>query len=240
MAKKDKNILLTVFVAIIIVLAIFFVLLSTDYIDVLDSENELSLTGFPISVSKPSSGSTLDATTSMLVRIETTLSNTNVEIYLRWGSGSQLKLGDMPLGSGSYIEAGKYFQIPSSIETRTDYRVRATALYNGVNYATFSGYFTINADTRKVTVLSPNGGEELYPGSTYRISVSAKIDGSRNILLHLAKGDTYNYYHIINILDAHTGTHSYQWTVPLSIPGGSQYRIRAALRGTSISDYSVS
>src|SRR3989344_1259689 len=94
------------------------------------------------------------------------------------------------------------------------------------------------ATTPSVPVLSPNGGEQLQKGATQTITWSSS--NVSQVYIKLRKGtDTYHGTEGA-VSDIISNTGSYQWTIPTTLPDGSDYSIRVVDSAGTISDDSNS
>ncbi|OHA63176.1 MAG: hypothetical protein A2842_00085 [Candidatus Wildermuthbacteria bacterium RIFCSPHIGHO2_01_FULL_48_25] len=92
--------------------------------------------------------------------------------------------------------------------------------------------------TPSITVLSPNGGEQLQKGATQTITWSSS--NVSQVYIKLRKGtDTYHGTEGA-VSDIISNTGSYQWTIPTTLPDGSDYSIRVVDSAGTISDDSNS
>ncbi len=101
----------------------------------------------------------------------------------------------------------------------------------GANFATNSTTIlkkttTTSVSSKSITLLSPNGGEKLTKGETYQIKWnSSNID---SVYIKLRKGaDTYNGSNSegeVSKVIVNSGI--FLWTVPSTLPDGSDYAIR--------------
>ena len=88
--------------------------------------------------------------------------------------------------------------------------------------------FNVNGDSTQasITVTSPNGGETLKKGSTYTIRWNSNQAASSEVYIKLRKGgDTYQGTEGSVVTDT-PNTGRYNWTIPTTLPAGSDYAIR--------------
>lgn len=118
---------------------------------------------------------------------------------------------------------GNYtWSIPSSMETRNDYKIIVTSLSDSSVKDESNSTFTIADPDPALSVTSPNGGETWTAGTTHNITWSSvSIPVNADIKIELLKGSSVNR---TITSTARNGTHS--WTVPSTQTDGSDYRVR--------------
>ncbi len=125
------------------------------------------------------------------------------------------------------------FTVPTNIPVGSYYIELKTSV-NGISYMDSSDQYIKIVDTTAtpaptITVTSPNGGERIIKGTTYIIKWNSQnVSG---VYIKLRKGtDTYRdgYEGAVRETDAtyFNGEDSYNWTVPSTLPDGSDYSIR--------------
>ena len=88
-----------------------------------------------------------------------------------------------------------------------------------------------------LTLISPNGGEELISGTTLMIkwNYEDSTNSDKNVILVLYK----NGIKFITISESASNTGSFMWTIPIETPPGNKYRIRIRSREElSLNDFS--
>ncbi|MCK5003809.1 MAG: hypothetical protein KAS21_01915 [Candidatus Aminicenantes bacterium] len=88
-----------------------------------------------------------------------------------------------------------------------------------------------------LTLISPNGGEELISGKTFMIkwNYEDSANSDKNVILVLYK----NGIKFITISESTSNTGSFIWTIPSETPSGNKYRIRIrSQKELSLNDFS--
>ena len=152
--------------------------------------------------------------------------------------------GTLPYNySSGYYERSEFIDQGVEIGTWT---FSATVYQKGTSNVlgtSEKAYFTISQPTASITVLSPNGGEKWQVGQTYNITWNAVGIGSDSVAINLINTSTGQQYGItskapIN-LPYGLGS-SYAWTIPNTIPSGSNYKIAVGYGTTDLSDSTFS
>jgi len=131
--------------------------------------------------------------------------------------------------------------IPPFIPPANNYRIRVRLLSPTGMFDLSDGDFSIVEGNIPpppipVEVTSPNGGEEWHKGNTYSITwTSGNYDGA--VQIFLVRGNLHHSQRMPIARHA-PNTGSYEWTIPLRIPVGANYRIavRRIGGGFDISD----
>lgn len=113
--------------------------------------------------------------------------------------------------------------VPASLPEGSDYQVRVIDLASSADDYS-DGLFTIAAAPAcSVTVISPNGGEQCYGGRSYDLTWGTAGNGcSSYVQINLYKQNVYYQ----NIVYSTPNDGSYSWTIPDSIPPGTDYKIK--------------
>ncbi len=88
-----------------------------------------------------------------------------------------------------------------------------------------------------LTLISPNGGEELTSGEAFMIkwNYDDSANSYRNVILVLYK----NGIKFSTISESTSNTGSFTWIIPIDTPSGNKYRIRIRSREElSLNDFS--
>ena len=109
--------------------------------------------------------------------------------------------------------------IPGSIIPGNDYKVKITSNSDSSMYDFSDNNFSI---IESVTVVSPNGGENLTIGTTRDITWTSSVDLGSSLRITLYKSGVY--YSTITNYTENNG--SYSWTIPPNIEPGDDYKIR--------------
>ena len=136
-----------------------------------------------------------------------------IELYSSYSFHSTIKSNTS--NDGSYLWA-----IPSSLSTKSSYRIRITGMPDGV-VTDYSDYFRI--DERTISVVSPSGGEIWYLGETYAIRWNSENIGKLVDIELYEDGE----YHSTIASDASNNGY-YSWTVPGNLNLSSEYSIKIA------------
>jgi len=112
-----------------------------------------------------------------------------------------------------------YWDVPSDIETTSEYSIKVTDL-NDNEIFDFSPYFFIKA--RSITITSPDGGETLYKGEKYTIHWDS-INAGNYIKISYKKEFEYRY---TNIISSTYNDGEYQWDIPSYIDIEYNYHIK--------------
>ncbi len=177
----------------------------------------------------------------------------NVTAYLHFPDGGTCKIGTVPVSQG-YLTAriGTNYQCPGLSRTVTAgiYSVLLAADNGNPNddrgiRDESDKHFTVtlanqNTIAPTIIVTFPNSGDRITKGSTYRITWDSQNVSS--LYIKLRKGnDTYRGIPeegAVSGVIANQGF--YNWTVPTSLPDGSDYAIRViSSDGSYISDGSM-
>lgn len=112
----------------------------------------------------------------------------------------------------------------------TNCRVRVTGLYEGGSRNDISNS-AFNIAQTGLTVGWPNGGEVLHRGWTYTITWTSNLVTGDVAIDILAGTEGLQRYNVPN-------TGSFTWTVPFTIPNGTNYRIGLSAMSGTVWDYS--
>jgi len=142
-----------------------------------------------------------------------------IELHTTYSFYSTIKSNTS--NDGSYLWA-----IPSSLSTKSSYRIRITGMPDGV-VTDYSDYFHI--DERTISVVSPSGGEIWYVGETYTITWSSENIG-KFVDIELYEDGTYHS----TIASDTSNDGYYYWAIPGDLNLSSEYSIKVT--STSYSD----
>ena len=126
-----------------------------------------------------------------------------VDLYYSTDNGATYNLiADFTSNTGVYA-----WTLPTGVSSNSC----KVAVFNSLNNDQFatSGNFTIGGGSGAITLLQPNGGENLTGGNTYNISWNSNGVNALNILFSKDNGVSWE---IVNDVNASTG--SFQWTIP--------------------------
>jgi len=222
----------------------------------------LPVTSSTVSVLSPNGGEKLIAGSGIAINWSSSnvQPNDGLSIYYISEEGYQKSIKDSQKTiPASAVYIGKsissyYWQIPSGLSGA--YRILVAYVPSGygdmkvISYGDYSdSYFKIapksTADgsvTPSITVYSPNGGEVIKQGSVVRIKWNAPAVSS--VYIKLRKGNdtyhnpdpTYNSYEASIALMVKADQGYFDWTVPNSLPDGTDYSVRVIDSNATISD----
>ncbi|MBN1638579.1 MAG: hypothetical protein JW866_06420, partial [Ignavibacteriales bacterium] len=164
-----------------------------------------------ITVTYPNGGEVLNKNVSYTITWDDNLSE-NVKIDLYKGGVFDSEIISSTPSNGSYV-----WTIPSGLTTGTDYRIRISSSIDNLLYDESDGDFTIRD---AITVNYPNGGEVLNKNVLYTITWDDNL--SENVRIELYKGGVFNS----TIINSTPSNGSYDWTIPIGLTTGTDYRIR--------------
>jgi hypothetical protein len=131
------------------------------------------------------------------------------------------------------------WSIPLNIPSGTGYRILIRSLDQPGVYDLSDGNFVLlEPFSTRLRVISPNGGEVWHQGETHVIrwvSISNAITPGVEIAL-IRGGAVSNVPYIITMNAPNTGF--YNWTIPNTIPGARNYKIRIRLLNSNNYDQS--
>jgi len=128
----------------------------------------------------------------------------------------------------------------------SDYRIRITDTSNSSYTDTSDNDFTIvGPPLPTISVISPNGGENLAAGITQTIRWSYTGNPGPYVKIELLKGGIVNQIIKSFVSKGNSGSGSYNWKIPANLAPGTDYRIRvtstknSTYTGTSDSDFTI-
>jgi len=183
------------------------------------------LTPHEVTVTAPTASIDQIGGTTLNITWNTTYSGGNVEIDLYKGGSFDQTIVSATPNDGAYN-----WSIPTGIATSSDYQVRIKDSGTLVN--DLSANFDLTE--RTITATSPTSSTDLVGGSTLNINWNSSFSGS-DVRIELHKGGSLDQ----TITSSTTNDGSYNWTVPVNISSGSDYKIRVKENGTSVDDYTA-
>lgn len=179
-----------------------------------------------ITVTSPNGGETWVAGTTKTISwtgqgLSTGLAvSIGIAIELLKNNGLYYSLSSCVINSINSSSGSINCNIPSSVSAGSDYKIAVIDDAKDVSDAS-DNYFTIAAPTvtKSVTITSPNGGESIQKGATYRIQWNAT--NVTDPYIKLLK----NGYVQSTIAQVH-GTNFFNWSVLPTLQSGSDYKIR--------------
>ncbi|MHC1707256.1 MAG: Ser-Thr-rich GPI-anchored membrane family protein [Bacteroidales bacterium] len=150
--------------------------------------------------------------------------NVKIELYKSEVFAKTISANAPGTGSFSYV-------VPNNIAPGTDYKIKISTV-SGVLLEDWSdNYFSV--ETGSITVINPNGGEEIVPGSEFQLSWNDNI--SNNVKIELLKNGALS--HVIAYSVPSNGV--YLWNVSQSILTGNDYAIKiSSVTNLSVMDES--
>ncbi len=177
-----------------------------------------------VSVISPNGGEIWQQGMPHPIRWNSTAAAVNVEISLMRGTNiaqPYLVIAPNVPNTGEFI-----WLIPPHIPVSNDYKIRVRLLTNSIMFDLSDGSFSIippDPTPDLITVTSPNGGEVWTKGATNTISWTAPdLDDPVRIILVRYQGNN-NRFIVIARNAPNTG--SFDWTIPMRIPQGNNYRV---------------
>jgi len=190
-----------------------------------DFSPNFTLTPHEVTVTAPTASIDQIGGTTLNITWNTTYSGGNVEIDLYKGGSFDQTIVSATPNDGAYN-----WSIPTGIATSSDYQVRIKDSGTLVN--DLSANFDLTE--RTITAASPTSSTDLVGGSTLNINWNSSFSGS-DVRIELHKGGSLDQ----TITSSTTNDGSYNWTVPVNISSGSDYKIRVKENGTSVDDYTA-
>jgi len=136
------------------------------------------------------------------------------------------------IASSSASDGNYTWLIPTDLETASDYNIRITSISNTSVFDFSDNVFTITG-TPYITVTYPNGGEELYKGTTQTITWTDNID--ENVKIDLYRNSSF----IRTITSSSASDGNYTWFIPTDLAIASDYNLRIiSISNTSVYDFS--
>jgi len=164
---------------------------------------------------------------------------TTSQIKLKWTSSKNATSYDVyrdgvkyPAGSGL---TGTQFINSGNVTVGTSYRyhIKANNSVGSINSNVESATVPNCTPTPKITITSPNGGEDWSVGSSQTITWSSSdVTGNVQIQPYL------NGVAQTNIASSASNTGSYNWSIPSNYATGTAYKIGISAMSGSVSDFS--
>ena len=184
-----------------------------------------------ITVTSPNGGETWELGTTHDITWNSSHSGLNIKIELYRGGYAYQTISSSQTNDGSYS-----WTIPSSYNSRTDYKVRISSVADATVYDESDGNFTLAAPP-SITVTSPNGGETWERGSSHSITWSSNDLPGSYVGIQLYKNGSYSS----SISSSTTDDGSYTWSISSSQTESDYYQVKIySTSESSISDYSDS
>lgn len=180
-----------------------------------------------ITITSPSSGESWEAGSTQTITwtSENNPGDLRIELY-RLGVLVSTIIASTP-DDGSHP-----WTLPSDLVPNTGYQIRITSL--STSYYGQSPPFTITSPPPVISVLSPNGGEVWWVGSSQTITWTSANNPGDNVKIELYRDATL----VSTIVSSTLNDGSHPWTVPVSLISSDDHRIRIASTTTAASDFS--
>jgi len=168
------------------------------------------------------------------------------DIVWKWqGNPTPLSRIDLYLGRTIFPIAGAvsnqpdkdglcrfHWTIPTSVTAASGYRIKVTSL-GGQGLYDYSETFRI-VDQDALHLTSPNGGEYWLRGSNHNIEWVSTLTEPKQVKIDLYKAGVFQS----TITSSTDNDGTFTWTIPNTIPTGSDYRVRIALTSpTTVFDF---
>ena len=186
---------------------------SLDDSNILDkSDDDFKITAPKITVTSPNGGEHWQAGTTHDITWSGFLTgNVKIELYDDGDFDSEITASTP--NSGSYS-----WNIPVDQSPGSDYKVKITSLDDSNIDGKSDDDFKITAP--KITVTSPNGGEEWQAGTTHDITWTGAISGNVKIKLY----DDGDFDSEITASTPNNGL--YSWNIPINQSPGTEYKVK--------------
>ncbi|MEJ2195723.1 MAG: Ser-Thr-rich GPI-anchored membrane family protein, partial [Ignavibacteriaceae bacterium] len=186
---------------------------SVDNTSIFDiSDTTFEIFAGSITISTPNGGENWVAGTSQDIFWEDNI-NENITIDLYKGGSFHSVISSSTGSDGS-----KGWEIPFTLESGSDYKVKITSVDNPAISDMSDSNFTIVGN--QITVISPNGGEVWLDTDDHIITWSDNVTG--NVEIQLYKNDIFNS----SITGSTPSDGEYTWNIPGSSISGSDYKIK--------------
>lgn len=190
------------------------------------SDSTFSIYNWSIAISQPNSSSTWSVGSTQIINwIVENINNINIDYTTNNGTSWNNIVTNQLASTGSYS-----WVIPDILTANA--KLRITDSQNSSKAFTMASSFLIQAP--EVTLLSPNGGENLTAFTNYNITW-ANINVA-NVDLDYSTDNGLNWINIINGLNANPGT--YSWNVP-NLNLKAIIRVKSSIK-SSVNDVSNS
>ena len=182
-----------------------------------------------LAITSPNGGQSWQAgTTQSITWTMNAASGSYVNIDLYRGASLQYTIASSTPNDGSFSWA-----IPSTQTAASDYKIKISSTStSAVDYS--DAYFSIAAAPLPwITVTSPNGGETWKAGSYYSFTWTYGSNPGTYVNIDLYKGGVFYMGLAQAVCDG-----EFSMTLPNSLAGGSDYKVRIGSTSTSAYDFS--
>jgi hypothetical protein len=174
------------------------------------SDSNFTIITNEVTVTSPSAGDNWQAGTSHTITWVANFDD-NVFVTLFKGGSFYRLISSSTENDGSFQWTIAFDEIGDS-----DYQIRIGSLINSA-VSDFSDFFTITPN--EITVISPNGAEEWYAGTTETITWNSNFTGDVEIQLY--KNDSFHS----SIVTSVPNNGSYIWNIPDTTSSGIDYKV---------------
>ncbi|MEI6062554.1 MAG: Ser-Thr-rich GPI-anchored membrane family protein, partial [Bacteroidota bacterium] len=195
------------------------------------SDADFSINAGTIALTAPNGGETWQQGSTHLITWNSTVcDNLRIELWKNGVYNSLISASTPSNGTFTWV-------IPASTLPGNDYKVKILCATNAAGvtstvYDFSNANFTIGSPAG-ITVVSPNGGEIWFTGSTYQVRWIDNI--AENARIELYKGGVFN------TLITASAASPFSWSIPTSLVAGNDYKIKVSgLTNTASYDFSDS
>lgn len=199
---------------------------SVDFASISDiSDSAFSLYTLNLTLTSPNGGENIMAGTAFAITWTDNISEyVSIELY---------KTGAYYYTIADSTPSDAYYtwSVPDTLAGGSDYTVKIMSVLNNNIYDLSDSSFTITGNF--ITLTSPNGGDTARAGFSQAITWTDNIN--EQVKIELYKSGSYYY----TITDSTPSDAYYSWSIPDTIPNGTDYKIKiSSVDFSSISDTS--
>jgi|GEM_PF-1648561 len=145
-------------------------------------------------------------------------------ILMKGGQRDRTIRANMPIGTNG---TGTYsWTIPATLTAGYDYAIKVVSSTKAGSNDTSNYSFTIKKAPGTITVATPNGGQSWTRGTAHAINWTYTGNPGANVNIQLYKGGVFHSVIKTSVSKGTGGTGSYSWTIPSSLPAGTDYKVR--------------
>jgi 5-hydroxyisourate hydrolase-like protein (transthyretin family) len=182
----------------------------------MSNNNFIIGSGTSITVTSPNGGENWQRGTTKTItwsKLGSPGANVKIDLY-KAGVFKQTIVASTP------NDGSQTWTIPAIQTLGTDYKIKVTSTSNGAYTDMSNNNFMIGSPT-SITVTSPNGGENWQRGTTKTITWSKLGNPGANVKIDLYKAGVFKQ----TIVASTPNDGSQTWTIPWTVPIGSDYKI---------------
>ena len=137
-----------------------------------------------------------------------------------WNRGSvqEIRWTSNMVPNDTISDASYTWTIPEDLPTATDYLIKITGLQTTISDYSNSGFDIVS--TPFIQITTPNGGEIWNMDSEYEIQWQDNL--AEDVKIELFRASTLE----LTVSDSTASDGSFMWTLPNTLPVGSNYKIR--------------